>query len=76
MTLFKRLLISLSIPVGRESEATWGIVILVSLLMPWSLPASHLFARFGMPRTFLSMSMVTVVWWSLLGLLSAVAQPK
>lgn len=76
MTGAKVVLTRVGIPVARESEATWGVVILVSLLMPLSIPAAHLLTRWGFPRTISALMGLTCVWWIFLGVLSAITPAK
>ena len=76
MTAFKLLFSKFGMKTPADSEATWGLVILVSLAMPMAIPAAHFFARFGFPRQFWALCALTAVWWVVLGVCSAWTNPK
>ena len=76
MLAFKLMFSKLGMETPPDSEATWGLVILVSLAMPMTIPAAHFFARFGFPRQFWALCALTAGWWVILGAWSAWANPK
>jgi hypothetical protein len=76
MVAFKWLFSKLGIPTAPDTQATWGVVILVSLAMPLTIPAAHFLAKFGFPKTFMALSMFTGAWWIVLGICSAFANAK
>jgi hypothetical protein len=63
-------------PTPPSSEATWGIAILISLLMPMALPIAHYALRWGLPRSGSSMFAVWCLWGFLLCFLGAISEAK
>lgn len=57
----------LGMKVPEFNEASWGTAIILTLVMPLSIPLSHWMTMLSLPRHWLSVLGVSLLWWLLVG---------
>jgi hypothetical protein len=76
MTIMQWAIRRLGVETPNFSEATWGIAILVSLMLPLFIPVAHFALRWGFPKSFGSLLLFGIAWSVLLCSLAAITDPK
>ncbi len=76
MTGMQTVLQALGKEVPRSTEATWGVVIVISLLIPVAIPVGHWLLQWGFPRKPWAMGALILSWSVVLGTVGALVPAK